>query len=145
MSDGRPSVNGGKILGVLPIGGEHGLVGKYRTLKIKGFHEWHLYHYFVVQPIRKISSRTCKRLLISYLNGSIFSSESWMSEARWYGWKATWDLHWTSLTRGLDKSLYSNRRLIPILRAFTPALPYAICRYILSSKHKKIPLFGLAS
>ena len=34
MSDGRPGVNGGKIFGVLPIGGEHGLVSKYLTLRI---------------------------------------------------------------------------------------------------------------
>ena len=54
MSDGRIGVYGGKIFGVLPIGGEHGLVGKYLTLKVKGFHERHLCHCFVVQPVRQI-------------------------------------------------------------------------------------------
>ena len=44
----------GKIFEVLPISGEHGLVGKYLTLKVKGFHEWHLCHCFVVQLIRQI-------------------------------------------------------------------------------------------
>lgn len=34
------------------------------------------------------SSWTHKRFLISYLDGSIFSGESWMSEAGWNGWEA---------------------------------------------------------